>query len=464
MEKNKGKHYKKTAPVQNPNGGNQRMASGRATVKKKKSKMKTWKKVLIIIIVVILAFAAVAFGYMYSKLGKLDREILDKDELSCVDVDGYVNILMLGVDARVMTSLKDCRTDAIIIASIEEKTGKIHLTSIYRDTYLKMGGDDLFDKVTHAFTHGGAKNSIKTINQALDLNIDKYVVFNFKTVADTVDYLGGINVDVKPYEINELNKYTIQSAKIIGQKDYNLVEQAGKQKLCGPQAVSYGRIRKGVGDDFKRTERMRVVISKCMNKVKKLSFSKIDGLIDLIMPQIKTNMSNGDILYLAKHMTKYEMVGSTGFPYKVECGMINGVSYVFPVDLEKDVIKLHKDVFKQDDYFPSAQCRRISDRIKGVVGGGLTPAPDIAPPPKELTPQEEPQKRTEETRSENSSQTPSQGQIDDQTHTGSQTEQDQTGDQVQAGDQTQTPSQGQTDDQTQAGNQDQATGQSEAAQ
>ena len=261
--------------------------------------LKTWKKTVLIILLVILIAAGVVFGYMYSKLNKIDKMNLDDRELSCVDIDGYINVLLLGVDARDMSDLKDCRTDAIMIASIKEETGEVHLTSIYRDTYLKMGGKNFYDKITHAFVNGGPKTTVKAINQALDLNIDKFVVFNFKAVADVVDGVGGINLDIEDYEIQQLNKYTIETADNIGKKKYNLVEEAGKQKIEGVQAVSYGRIRYGVGDDFKRTERMRIVLEKSLNKVKKMKFTKLDKLIDKIMPQVKTNLSNMDIITLA---------------------------------------------------------------------------------------------------------------------------------------------------------------------
>ena len=162
--------------------------------------------------------------------------------------------------------------------------------------------------------------------------------------------------------------------------------------MHGPQAVSYGRIRKGVGDDFKRTERMRSIVEKCIAKAKKQNIKKLDGLVDKIMPQIKTNMSNGDIFYFARHLSKYKMVGSKGFPYQVEGGMIDGVSYVIPVDLEADVIKLHKKVFHQKDYKPSKKCKEISNHIKGVLGGGVAPSQEIIVPEQTNT-----EKSTEET-------------------------------------------------------------------
>ena len=99
--------------------------------------------------------------------------------------------------------------------------------------------------------------TMKTLNQAMDLNISKLWVVNFKAVADlSRRQVGGIEVDVQDYEIQQLNKYTKETAENIGTKKYNLVKSAGVQTLEGVQAVSYGRIRKGVGDDFKRTERM----------------------------------------------------------------------------------------------------------------------------------------------------------------------------------------------------------------
>ncbi len=330
--------------------------------------LKTWKKTVLIILLVILIAAGVVFGYMYSKLNKIDKMNLDDRELSCVDIDGYINVLLLGVDARDMSDLKDCRTDAIMIASIKEETGEVHLTSIYRDTYLKMGGKNFYDKITHAFVNGGPKTTVKAINQALDLNIDKFVVFNFKAVADVVDGVGGINLDIEDYEIQQLNKYTIETADNIGKKKYNLVEEAGKQKIEGVQAVSYGRIRYGVGDDFKRTERMRIVLEKSLNKVKKMKFTKLDKLIDKIMPQVKTNLSNMDIITLAWKVKDFKIVGSASFPYEVSTGYLDGTSYVFPSDLVADVKRLHKEVFGRKHYEPSDKVYSIAGEISSALG------------------------------------------------------------------------------------------------
>ncbi len=340
--------------------------------KRKKSwwwNLKRWHRVsvyLLIVAMIVVGGAAGAKAYLKSKLNQMDRtavkfEEIDERELSCVDVDGYVNILLLGVDARDINNMKDARSDCIIIASIEEETGKVFLTSIYRDTYLKIA-DGWYDKINHSFVYGGAESTMKALNEALDLNIKKYVLFNFKSVADVVDALGGITVNVEDYEIEQLNKYTEETAWIIG-SDYQLVEAPGEQTIYGPQAVSYGRIRKGVGDDFKRTERMRTVISKLVDKVKTAGILKLNELVDLVLPQIQTNLSDDDIITLATMVKDFNILGSDGFPYNVSTGYLGEVSYVFPVDLYADVVELHKKLFGQMDYQPTEAMSAIASQI-----------------------------------------------------------------------------------------------------
>ena len=89
----------------------------------------------------------------------------------------------------------------MMIASINKETNEVKLTSIYRDTYLKLGDTPTYDKVTHACVYGGPEMTMKSLNQALDLNITNYAIVNFKAVADLVDAMGGITVDIDAKEI-----------------------------------------------------------------------------------------------------------------------------------------------------------------------------------------------------------------------------------------------------------------------
>ena len=334
-------------------------------------RLKGWQKGIFIGLIVILIIAIGVASYIFAKLNLMDRVKLDETELSCVDVDGYINILLLGVDSRDMENIQGSGADAIMILSIKEDTGEVRLVSVYRDTYLKMGDTETYDKITNANRLGGPEMSIKSLNQAMDMNINRFVVVNFKAVADLVDAVGGIEVNVEDYEIQQLNKYTVQTANNIGKEDYALVEEAGKQTLEGVQAVSYGRIRKGVGDDFKRTERMRTVLTKVFEKLKTRSVGELNDLLDQILPQVQTNLSNSDMLGLAMRLVDFKIDESTGWPYDVTGGYIGETSYVFPDDLAANTTKLHQEIFDQKDYVPSETVQTISDTIDSNISSSV---------------------------------------------------------------------------------------------
>ena len=357
------------------------------------SNMKTWQKVISIIVLVIIVLALFVVGYAYSKLAMIDRvDTVSKEDLSCVDVDGYVNILLLGVDSRDMDNINGAGADAIMVLSLEEETGNVKLMSLYRDTYMKFGDSGSYGKITDANRIGGPELMMQTLNQTLDLNIHQFVVVNFKIVADLVNAVDGITVNVEDYEIQQLNKYTAQTAANIGQKEYKLVEQPGKQKLEGVQAVSYGRIRKGVGDDFKRTERMRVVISKVFSKLQKATPKELNKLLNKMLPQVQTNIKTKDMLILASQLPNYKISGSEGWPYDVTTGYIGGISYVFANDLLSNTIALHDKMFGQKDYIPSPVVNEINNEINASIAG----TEQIIPPEiEEMKKEEEAQKKDE---------------------------------------------------------------------
>lgn len=329
--------------------------------------LKGWQRGLLIALIVIVIVGIIAIGYVFSKLDMLNKVDIDEGNLSIVDMDGYANILLLGVDSRDMDNLQGTRSDAMIIVSINEETRDVKLISVYRDTYLKMGDTSTYDKITHACVYGGPEMTVRSLNQAMDLNISKFVVVNFKAVADLVDAVGGIDVDVQQIEIQQLNKYARQTANNIGRKDYGIVKKAGLQTLDGCQAVSYSRIRKGVGDDYKRTERMRTVIMAVFDKAKTMSWGKADKIVDMMMPQVQTNLGNSDIIALAMRTPTYKINGSVGWPYNVSSGYIGKVSYVFPNNLEANIVKLHQEVFMRTDFVASDTARSISNTIAANI-------------------------------------------------------------------------------------------------
>lgn len=344
--------------------------------KKKSRRVKRWQKILIGVLSVMLVILGGVYGVVMHKLGQIEKDTtLDLSSLKTVQVPGYRNIILLGVDTRDMSTTEGARTDAIMIASINDVTKGVKITSIYRDTLLKMGDMDSYEKATHAHAYGGPEMTITMLDQALDIDATEYILFNFKAVADVVDAVGGITVDVKEREVDELNYITKDTAKHLGMTDYQLSEGPGEQTLTGVQAVAYGRIRKGVGDDYARTGRMRDVVEILLKKVRGLSVGEINDLLSLVLPQIKTNLTNNQILSLAADINAYKIEDSIGFPFQKYATMLEGASVVVPIDLEGDVVRWHQKVFGQNDFEISPEAKAISDHIKIAMGQRL-PAPE----------------------------------------------------------------------------------------
>ena len=86
--------------------------------------LKTWHKVTAMILMLMIAVAGLGVIYVQGLMGKIKRTHIDVKKLSCVDVDGYVNIALLGVDSRKMKkkNLKQSNTDCIIVVSMNTKT------------------------------------------------------------------------------------------------------------------------------------------------------------------------------------------------------------------------------------------------------------------------------------------------------------------------------------------------------
>ncbi|MDD5922056.1 MAG: LCP family protein [Eubacteriales bacterium] len=354
-----------------------RAVTTEAAVPKKKRK---WPKILLIILIILALLAGSAYfgvnAYLNNLLDKnIKRTKIEKKELSCVNVDGYVNILLLGVDSRSMSkkALEDANTDCIIILSLNTKTNEINLISVYRDTYLPVS-DSKYGKINSAMAISSPENTIKRLNESLDLDIDNYALFNWKMVAELVDSVGGVEINVSDAEMQAVNQYIGETGESIGEKAVPLTA-SGKQTLDGVQAVTYGRIRKGVGDDFARTGRMRKVIKKTLQKLKKQNVTDLLKIMKRCMKYCETSMSNDDLISLAQQLSSLKINKSIGFPYTVDGGYVNGESFVFPVDLSKDGKKLHKEMFGQKDYKISDRAQKISDHIRQVyLSGGSASA------------------------------------------------------------------------------------------
>ncbi len=346
---------------------NNTILENRATRKRKKKK-KIIKRRLIaigIMLLVILILCIVLF--IMDKLNKLNYEDVDRDNLYTVDLDldEYYNILVFGIDSWGDELEKNTRSDSMILVSINTETKEINLTSFYRDTYVQIDGHK-YNKLGHAYSYGGATLALSTFNKNFDLNLDTYVTVNFTSVANAINMLGGVEIEVKEEEIPHINKYGGEIARK-NNYPYTEVTESGKITLDGYQAIGYSRIRKLGNGDFERTNRQRTVIDAMFAKLKKTDLSTINDMLDEILPQVLTNLETSTILALAKDCLSYNIVGSKGFPYKVQTGYVGKAAMVLPDTLYDNVIELHHTLFKDEDdenYLPTDTVKEISSHIE----------------------------------------------------------------------------------------------------
>ena len=336
--------------------------------------MKTFFKVLGIVILIIVIFLVTMFisGYLYlnSKLSQMQQVEIDENNLNVAEqveqqLSGYRNIAIYGVDSRDSDLGEGNRSDCIIIVSINNDTKEINLVSVYRDTYVDIDGYGL-DKITHAYSYGGPELALKTLDENLDLNVKEFVTVSFDAVADAVDALGGVEIDVEENEVKHINGYAKARAKSMG-LTVEEITSAGKQTLNGMQAVAYSRIRYTEGGDYKRTERMRTVIEAMFEKLKTKSISEINDLANQILPEVYTNLDSNEIIGLAPTILTYKMSESIGWPYEVK-GITTDRWYGVPVTLEENVKQLHEEIFGEENYTPSETVKEISDDIIDNTG------------------------------------------------------------------------------------------------
>lgn len=341
--------------------------------KKGEKGKKVFLRILVAFLMILAILAGIATYFVGDKLGKINTETIDETAIGLTEetnkaLSGYRNIALLGIDSREDDYGLGNRSDCIIIASINQKTKDVKLISVYRDTYMQIeeNGRSKLDKVTHAYSYGGAQNALKALNTNLDLNITEYVTVNFDAVIVAVNALGGVEINIDSEELKYINTYIDATSSSSGVSSTHITK-TGTQTLDGVQAVAYSRIRYTAGGDYKRTERMRTVIEAMMKKAKTLSISKLNSFADTILPRISTNISAGEILALIPSIASFNIKESLGWPYETK-GITLDRWYGVPVTLESNVKKLHQEAFEQEDYEVSETVKNISDQIINKTG------------------------------------------------------------------------------------------------
>lgn len=289
----------------------------------------------------------------------------------------YWTVAVFGVDSRDGNLGAGALSDVIMLASINRKTGDVNLTSVYRDTYLQIDDEGKYHKINEAYFKGGPKQAIAALNRNFDLDVDDYVTFNWKAVAEGLNVLGGVDLDISDKEFAYINAFITETVQGTGLGSVQL-EHSGMNHLDGVQAVAYARLRL-MDTDFNRTARQRKVLELAMQKAKAASKKTLVATAMTVMPDIQTSIGADDILDIAKTVKKYNIQNAVGFPFSRDTMNVGKMNVVVPATLVSNVAQLHPFLYGDDaaGYTPSAKVQEISAHIQKKTGIGELPNADI---------------------------------------------------------------------------------------
>lgn len=247
------------------------------------------------------------------------------------------NILLIGSDTRKLGGTG--RSDSMIIISINKSTKSIIATSLLRDIYLPIPGRGS-NRINAAYAFGGADLLMKTIEQNFKIKLDTYASVDFFSFMDIVDAVGGVTIDVTDKELRYVNDY-VRSLNSLTHEDKNkdTLTASGTQLLNGKQALGYSRIRY-IGTDFERTARQRRVLEQIFIKVKSLNIIELNNLLNKILPQVTTNLTEGQIFSLLLSLPAYSNYDLKQWSIPAEDSYsfktVNGMS-VLNIDFEENI-------------------------------------------------------------------------------------------------------------------------------
>lgn len=364
---------------------------------RKYKKMLRRKIIFGIEITVLLILSGILFVYAWinRSMDKMNQDTLDSSQIQInsevkantdlSQMSGTQVIALVGVDARGVEGselAESMNSDTIILCCIDHDKQEIRMVSIMRDTWMNMAKytDEYyeFDKANSAYNRGGPESMLSMLNTNLDFALTDYVTVNFKALADAIDVLGGLDIEMTNAECVHANNYNREVSEAQGVEyeaipyDEDLGDDYSEVRhVSGALATSYARIRYGGGDDAKRTSRQRIVINLMVQKLKQ-NPTKIPEILDKVMGNVSTSLTKNEILELGMHAVTYTMGTSYAYPFQLCYGenVVNalGEDVVIPVTLEFNVRELHEYLYPGLSYEPSAAVTEYSDYIARKSG------------------------------------------------------------------------------------------------
>ncbi|MHC1786243.1 MAG: LCP family protein [Christensenellales bacterium] len=218
-----------------------------------------------------------------------DFLVLPEDyQMPAAGVDGVYRLLILGVDTD--DPKVAGRSDTMILAVMDRRQHTLKLVSFMRDLYVKIPGRG-HNRLNAAFAFGGEQLLRRTLQEAFGVVADGYLAVNFSLMADLVDALGGVTMQVEAYELGPLNGilsyYNYQRGL---PEEQGILTASGQQLLTGLQTMSYARIRK-TDSDFVRVTRQQRVMEAIYHRMQDAGAQQLLDIALRFAPLVKSDVT-----------------------------------------------------------------------------------------------------------------------------------------------------------------------------
>lgn len=319
------------------------------------------KRIAVLALIAVLITLAASASYLWLNTG-----FKTKRTSSLPSAEHKVNILVLGVDER---SDDVGRSDTMFVVTVDTNTKEVSLLSVPRDTRVKIPGFG-WDKINHAYAEGRQKLSRQTIEDMPGIPIDYNVVINFSGFYKIVDAVGGvtINVEKRMYYEDPYDNLVI---------DF----KPGVQRMDGKTAIKYVRYR-GEDGDIGRIERQQKFIKAMMQEAVSPSvLTRIPAIITEVNSVIKTDMSQGEMLNLAKLLNDAHKKGLKTDTVPGRPAFIGQINYWLP-----DIVGLREHVFQTQGLTMDEKQLAIAEKLASEYERSIPREMKVAEVPKMLLP------------------------------------------------------------------------------
>lgn len=248
-------------------------------------------------------------------------------------LESRMNVLLLGVDSNGHDTerFSGCRSDTIIIASLDPETKKVALVSIPRDSRVRIPDKHGVEKINAAHALGGPELTVKTVSEDFGVPIDHYMVIDTAGLKKLFETLGPVEILVeKPMH------YKDRAGRL------NIALEPGVNKLDATRLEEYVRFRHDPRGDIGRIERQQWFLRAVKKKLEDPTvLLKLPDLCKLASDYVRTDLEPTDMLKLATFCKdlKTSQIQTAMLPG--EPVTINGGSYWVPTP-DTSALVLHR--------------------------------------------------------------------------------------------------------------------------